>query len=502
MRKLPSTAVLSGFIAASLTLGNGVHRQAQAQDLTAGRIPFRTLPTALMRLDAIRALEDDGRAATLIDVSRAHGVQTRRFQIFQDGLEVVGAQALAHFNSSGMALTHPNRRIEVASVPAFTPQTAAHLALETAGSASSRDLRSAPALKILPDGKGSGHLIYWVTLSPSPQHEGRDILLDAKTGSLIADIGHRLEMTEPQPVINHVRTATSDCQIVHPDTGFPVTIALRVCPTAVLNDVATAEASESARRASSNARAVIEYFSATHHRSSFDGKGSELVSLVHVGNRFANAFWDSDAKFMAYGDGDGEVLGDLTQSLDVAGHEMTHGVTSSTSQLIYMDESGALNEAFSDYFGVVIAARARQGEPDWGIGKEVFKSDRREQGLRNLRYPETLSARFLNQDGAYEKRPYPSKVSEKFESYGPCDQRNDRCYVHINSMIPARAMVLITDGIGMSKAEKLMYLVLTQYMTPISQFSDFKTQTLAACSATLNEADCLKVGEALTEVGF
>jgi Zn-dependent metalloprotease len=205
---------------------------------------------------------------------------------------------------------------------------------------------------------------------------------------------------------------------------------------------------------------------------------------------------------MGYGDGDGVVLGDLTLSLDVAGHEMTHGVTSSTSQLIYMDESGALNEAFSDFFGVAIAARARSASPDWAIGKEIFLNEKREEGLRNLKDPASLMARYLTEEGNFEKRPYPSRVSEKFESFGPCDRRNDRCYVHVNSMIPARAMVLISDVLGMEQAEKLMYLVLTQFMTPMSQFDDFESQTMAACRTTLPEEDCLKVRQALSEVGF
>jgi neutral peptidase B len=235
---------------------------------------------------------------------------------------------------------------------------------------------------------------------------------------------------------------------------------------------------------------------------SYDGKGSELVSVVHVGNKFANAFWSTDGGFMAYGDGDGAVMGDLTRSLDVAGHEMTHGVTSATSKLIYMDESGALNEAFSDFFGIVIAARAMQRQPDWAIGKEIFNNERKLIGLRNLKDPSSIKTRFLTQDGAFEARPYPTTVAEKFESFGPCTQRNDRCYVHVNSMIPGRAMVLISEAIGLDQAEKLMYLTLTQYLTASSGFAAFKQQTLAACESLLSKTDCEAVTAAFTTVGF
>lgn len=196
---------------------------------------------------------------------------------------------------------------------------------------------------------------------------------------------------------------------------------------------------------------------------------------------------------MAYGDGDGVVMTDLTRSLDVAGHEMTHGVTSQTARLIYMDESGALNEAFSDFFGVVIAARARKREPDWAIGKTIFKNERRLVGLRNLKDPGSLKTRFLTSEGAFEMRPYPSKVSEKFQSFDACGQRNDRCYVHSNSMIPGHAMQQMVEHLGMEKAEKLLYLTLTQYLSASSGFKAFKRETMRACARTLSKSDCAKV---------
>ena len=74
-----------------------------------------------------------------------------------------------------------------------------------------------------------------------------------------------------------------------------------------------------------------------------------LISSVHVGVAFNNAFWNGEQ--MAYGDGDGQVFVRFTKSLDVVGHELSHGVVSHTCDLAYRDESGALNEHFADVLG-------------------------------------------------------------------------------------------------------------------------------------------------------
>ena len=78
---------------------------------------------------------------------------------------------------------------------------------------------------------------------------------------------------------------------------------------------------------------------------------------MHTGDSYDNAFWDEEHSYMAYGDGDGdgEISGSFTLALDIVGHEMTHGVTADTAKLIGSGESGALNEAYSDFFGIMIS---------------------------------------------------------------------------------------------------------------------------------------------------
>src|SRR5262249_43567651 len=89
-------------------------------------------------------------------------------------------------------------------------------------------------------------------------------------------------------------------------------------------------------------------------RRSVDGKGLALISSVHFGVEFDNAFWNGSE--MIYGDGSGHVfaVGALTKAIDVIGHELTHGVTQFTAGLEYHDQPGALNESISDVFGSLV----------------------------------------------------------------------------------------------------------------------------------------------------
>jgi Zn-dependent metalloprotease len=97
---------------------------------------------------------------------------------------------------------------------------------------------------------------------------------------------------------------------------------------------------------------TYDFFMKVYGRNSIDGRGLRLDSTVHFGRKYVNAFWDGQQ--MVYGDGDGEIFERFTKSLDVIGHELSHGVTQYEAGLIYENESGALNEHFSDVFGVLV----------------------------------------------------------------------------------------------------------------------------------------------------
>jgi len=176
---------------------------------------------------------------------------------------------------------------------------------------------------------------------------------------------------------------------------------------------------------------TFDFFFEVFGRNSLDDAGMSLVSSVHVGeadgrDRFQpmnNAFWDGSQ--MAYGDGDGVVFQCFTRSLDVVGHELTHGVQSFTSNLLYRGQSGALNEHFSDVFGILVRQwRQKESatEASWLIGKEVLVPAPTRRGIRDMEHPGTA----YRDDPALGTDPQPDHMSKLYS--GPADSGG----VHIN----------------------------------------------------------------------
>jgi bacillolysin len=172
---------------------------------------------------------------------------------------------------------------------------------------------------------------------------------------------------------------------------------------------------------------VDDFYGQTFRRDSIDDQGMTIVSTVHYDRNYCNAFWNGEQ--MTYGDGDGRTCLPLSGGLDVVGHELTHGVTQFTSNLIYEGESGALNESFSDMMGNTIEFYADAhgldpaASPDWRIGEDVIVGT---DGFRNMGDP----AEFGD----------PDHYSELFT--GPEDNGG----VHTNSGIPNHAYYLAVNG--------------------------------------------------------
>jgi Thermolysin metallopeptidase, catalytic domain len=117
----------------------------------------------------------------------------------------------------------------------------------------------------------------------------------------------------------------------------------------------------SVNRAFDGLGATRKFYSDVLNRDSIDGMGMRLDGYVHYGDRYNNAMWDG--KHMVFGDGDGVMFTDFTESLTVIGHELTHGVTENTAGLEYHNQSGALNESVGR---LRIADRTVVAEPDGG----------------------------------------------------------------------------------------------------------------------------------------
>ncbi|MBL4754963.1 MAG: M4 family metallopeptidase [Flavobacteriales bacterium] len=128
-----------------------------------------------------------------------------------------------------------------------------------------------------------------------------------------------------------------------------------------------AQQDEVATDAHWGAEMTYDYFFLDHGRNSIDGAGFNLLSYIHYQSNYGNAFWDGQR--MTYGDGSGST--NPFTALDIAGHEITHGLTTFTSNLVYSFESGALNESFSDIFGTSVEWFGKPGQANWLVGEDI-----------------------------------------------------------------------------------------------------------------------------------
>ena len=196
---------------------------------------------------------------------------------------------------------------------------------------------------------------------------------------------------------------------------------------------------------------VAEYWKTIHNRDSYDGNGAAILSFVHYGDAYDNAFWNGS--FMTYGDGSYQQMGSgfapLT-SMDVCAHEIGHAVCTHTSDLVYQRESGAMNEGFSDIWAAavenyVLQTRSGNFEYDvWGIGEQIDERDggtpAGQAGSRSLRYMDSPKT-------ATDPDTYGGDHWEEPECGEPT-LANDQCGVHSNSGVLNKWFYLLVEGSG------------------------------------------------------
>ncbi|MDN0199542.1 M4 family metallopeptidase [Streptomyces sp. S.PNR 29] len=230
------------------------------------------------------------------------------------------------------------------------------------------------------------------------------------------------------------------------------------------------------------AQVTWDFYKNTFGRSGIKNDGKAAYSRVHYGNAYVNAFWDDSCFCMTYGDGESNTH-PLT-SLDVAGHEMSHGVTSNTAGLNYSGESGGLNEATSDIFGTGVEFYANNSSDigDYLIGEEI---DINGDGSP-LRYMDKPS-----KDGS-SKDSWSSSLGglDVHYSSGPANHffyllsegSGTKTINGVTYNSPTSNGSTVT-GIGRTKALLIWYKALTTYMTSTTKYSGARTATLNAASA-------------------
>lgn len=242
-----------------------------------------------------------------------------------------------------------------------------------------------------------------------------------------------------------------------------------------------------------------DYMLNVHNRNSIDDAGFPLVTYIHFDQGLVNAFWNGTV--MTYGDGNA-MNGPLT-TVDIVGHEITHGLTDFTSDLIYANESGALNESFSDIFGTTLEFFTRPNNANWTVGEDIGGAFRSMINPNANGDPDTYNGQFW-----IDQNCIPSR-------------NNDQCGVHTNSGVQNYWFYLLSQGgigvndnldsfnvsgVGIAKAEKIAFRNLTVYLSQSSNHDDARFFSIlaaadlyGACSpeveATTNAWHAVGVGE-------
>ncbi|MFD3445863.1 M4 family metallopeptidase [Microbacteriaceae bacterium 4G12] len=214
---------------------------------------------------------------------------------------------------------------------------------------------------------------------------------------------------------------------------------------------------------------TYDYYKNTFNRNSYDDAGAPLKSTVHYKIGYNNAFWNGSQ--MVYGDGDGTTFIALSGGLDVIGHELTHAVTEHSSNLIYQNESGALNEAISDIFGTLVEYYDNRN-PDWEIGEDIYTPGIAGDALRSMSDP--------------TKYGDPDNYSKRYTG------TSDNGGVHTNSGIINKAAYLLANGgthygvtvnsIGKDKVGAIYYRANTLYLTQSATFSQARAALVQAAA--------------------
>jgi bacillolysin len=446
------------------------------------------------------------------------GMKHVRLQQTINGVPVEGAEMVVHYNQDGSVKSvngQYNNEVadkEISIQPEISGENALELAKDSVSAPGQLETEPKTELVIYPF-DGAAYLAYKVNVNFLGEQPGNwFVYVDAKTGNIVdqynalmhageysASKGSGLGVKGDHRVLNisHQNEAGShqgstfylyDSSLENAEGIFTYDFKnqWRSSSTRLPGDLFaskdaawTSDYERAGVDAHYNSEKVYDYFLNEHGRNSIDGKGMAIVSTVHYGDKYNNAFWNGSQ--MTYGDGDGEFMISLSAGLDVAAHEMTHGVTNTSANLKYRFQSGALNEAFSDIFGALI------DEDDWELGEDIMGESAVEGGrdaLRSLSNPSRFPVGSAYVPYGNGEGMYPKHMDEYYDL--PMDLDNGG--VHINSSIINHAAYITGEQIGKQKLGKIYYRALTVYLTPDSNFSD-------ARQALLQSADDLYGGD-------
>jgi Zn-dependent metalloprotease len=433
------------------------------------------------------------------------GTVHTRYERTYAGLPVLGGDLVVHTPPASLAAgtvstTYNNKhRIKVASTTATLTKSAAESKALKAAKSLAKKPTTDSARKVIWAGTGTPRLA-WETVIGGFQDDGTPsklhVITDATTGKEL----HRYQAIETgvgntrySGQVTLTTTQSGSTYTLNDQTrgghktynlnhGTSGTGTLFSQSSDTWGDGTNSNAATAGADAHYGAQETWDFYKNTFGRSGIRNDGVAAYSRVHYSSNYVNAFWDDSCFCMTYGDGDGNTH-PLT-SLDVAGHEMSHGVTSNTAGLEYSGESGGLNEATSDIFGTGVEFYANNSSDvgDYLIGEKI---DINGNGtpLRYMDKPskdggsaDSWSSSVGNLDVHYS-----SGVANHF-FYLLSEGSGAKTINGVSYNSPTSNGSTVT-GIGRDKALQIWYKALTTYFTSTTNYKSARTGTLSAASA-------------------
>jgi Zn-dependent metalloprotease len=470
---------------------------------------------ALDRLHVVAAQR--GIDASDLVVSSAHvdrqSMAHVRVQQRIQGIPVLGGEAIAHLNADGSTFAdtdHLIGGITVSTTPGVTAAQAIDVAVSDYGCRTCLTASPSASLWIVRDNAGVDHLTYrvqMVRLDGTSQTALPVRFIDAHGGYVVLAYDN-LQTGTGTGIYNGTVTF---------GTGFNTQYSMyvmedltrRVSTLDMLNLSDWSQGSESISNSTDvwngprhpaavdahyAAKKYLDYLQLVHGRNGIDGEGGPYYTysfadggllaaqVVHFGTNYNNAFWEPTRNIVVYGDGDGAAFNPLV-ALDIAAHEMTHGVTQFAAGLLYQGESGAVNESWSDVFGAMLERYVRgESANTWLIAEEAYTPSIGGDALRHMNDPHAASNKGFTADDD------PDHYTELYT--GAADNGG----VHINSGIANKAFYLLAKGgthhlggsmtgIGADAAARIWFAALTSYMTSSTDFAGAREATTLAAAA-------------------
>ncbi|MDQ0307943.1 Zn-dependent metalloprotease [Kitasatospora herbaricolor] len=432
-------------------------------------------------------------------VQDADGSRHLRYERTYGGLPVLGGDLIVHQNAAGATQGVTKASEAVLTGVSTTPALAAPKAQAAALAAESGSaLDTAPRLVVwAADGAPK---LAWETIVSGKESDGTPsrlhVITDATTGAVLGKAESIKTGTGTGVFVGNVPLTTtlsgSTYQLKDASRGGMYTTnmnhgtsgngTLYTKSTDTWGNGQASNSESAAVDAQYGVGATWDYYKNTFGRNGIRNDGVGAFSRVHYDNNYTNAFWDDGCFCMTYGDGSGNTH-PLTE-IDVAGHEMSHGVTAATANLNYSGESGGLNEATSDIFGTMVEfyANLPTDVPDYLIGEVI---DLNGNGTP-LRYMDKPSKDGSSADSWYSgvgnlDVHYSSGVANHF-FYLLSEGSGAKVINGVSYNSPTVNSIAVT-GIGRDKAAAIWYKALTAYMTSTTNYAAARTATLNAATA-------------------